>query len=343
MKISPPVIVSFAVTKECNLYCKHCYSDAEEHPATDELTTAEAKRVIAEIADVGARILVFDGGEPLMRPDIYELIAYARDKGLYPGIGSNGTLITPEAAGRLIEAGIRAIAISIDGSDAKTHDEFRGQEGSWERALIGVRNVKKAGIPFQIETCVHKGNVAQFDAIAKMAGELGATTMEIFDFVPAGRGREHPELALSAEERRSLVKEIIAHQLRDDLEYECIGIPQFWVQVEKEVPEDALTKFRRSCCGAALRYCCILYDGTVYPCMVLQIKAGNIREQSFQEIWAHSEVFTILRDRDRLEGKCGRCDYRYLCAGARCQVYEKTGSLTAEDDSCWFEEIELRR
>lgn len=343
MRILPPVIVSFAVTKACNLYCKHCYSDADEHPAPDELSTAEAKRVIEEIAAAGARLLIFDGGEPLMRPDIYELVAYARDKGLYPGMGTNATFITPEIAEKLAQAGIRALAISIDGSDAKTHDDFRGDHRSWEKALIGLRNVQQAGIPFQIEICVHQGNVAQFAAVAKMAKESGATAIEVFDYVPAGRGRKHPELALSNEQRRGLVEEIISHQLSDDMEYECNGIPQFWVQVEKEVPEEALPKFRRSCCGAGLRYCCILYDGTVYPCMVLQTKAGDVREQSFEQIWRHAEVFAILRDRDRLEGKCGRCDYRVLCGGARCRVYERTGSLTAEDDSCWFAEGELRR
>ena len=107
--------------------------------------------------------------------------------------------------------------------------------------------------------------------------------------------------------------------------------------------EEAMLRFTRTCCGAGLRYCCIFYEGTVYPCMLLQKSAGSIREQSFQEIWFESETLRILRDRDKLEGKCGRCDYRYLCGGARCKVYAKTGSLTKEDDTCWFEEEALRR
>jgi radical SAM protein with 4Fe4S-binding SPASM domain len=126
--------------------------------------------------------------------------------------------------------------------------------------------------------------------------------------------------------------------------YRCIGLPQIWAEIEKTVPEDeVLTKFVRSCCAAGTRYCCILYDGTVYPCMVLQKKAGDVREQSFVDIWENSEVFQILRDRTKLEGKCGRCDYRQVCGGARCRVYAQTGSLTAEDAACWFSEEELKR
>lgn len=338
-------MVSFAVTRECNLRCKHCYSEATDSPHPDELTTDEAKRVITEIAGAGARLLIFDGGEPLMRDDIYQLIAHAQSVGLQPTLGTNATLLSTEAAERMKKAGIRSLSISLYGADAKSHDDFCGMEGSWERAMAGIHNVATAGIPFQINTCIYRHNLAQFDAIINLARNLRALAIEIFHYVPAGRGKEQPDLALTSEEQQWLVSQIIQHQLHDqNMVYRCVGIPQFWVEVEKRVThKEAMSRFIRSCCGAASRYCCVFYEGTVYPCMVLQRRAGNIREKSFQEIWQESEVFGKLRDRDNLEGKCGKCAYRQLCGGARCVVFEKTRSLTKADDSCWFEKKELKR
>jgi len=338
-------MVSFSVTRECNLKCIHCYSRSVETPHPDELTTAEAKRVIGEIADTGARLIIFDGGEPLMRKDVCELIDHAKETGLRPLMGTNATLITEEVAEKLVKAGIRTLAISLDGAEAKSHDKFRGEEGSWEKTMHGIENARQAAIPFQIAPTLRHGSWQEWEGIADLAKEIGATAVEVFDYIPAGRGAENPELVLTTEERQSFVKDYIARQLPDDeMVYSCIGIPHLWVEVERSVPEEeVLMRFVRTCCGAGLRYCCVLYEGSVYPCMVLQEKAGDVRHQSFQEIWYESEVFKTLRDRDRLQGKCGRCDWRHLCGGARCKVYEMTGSLTAEDPTCWFEEGDLMR
>jgi radical SAM protein with 4Fe4S-binding SPASM domain len=345
MKTAAPTLVSFAVTRECNLACKHCYSESVDSPHPRELNTAEAKRLISQIAEAGTRILILDGGEPLMRPDIFELVQHARSSSLTTVMGTNATLISPEVAVKLVEADIQGLAISLDGADAETHDAFRGVEGAWEDTLQGIENVRRAGIPFQIAPALRHGGWEQWALVADKAKEWGANAVEVFDYVAAGRGAEHPELELTVEERRAFVKDYVARQrAEDEMIYRCIAIPQIWVQVEKTVPEDeVLTKFVRSCCAAGTRYCTILYDGTVYPCMLLQGKAGDVRESSFVDIWQSSEVFQILRDRDKLEGKCGRCDYRNVCGGARCRVYARTGSLTAEDAGCWFSEEELKR
>jgi radical SAM protein with 4Fe4S-binding SPASM domain len=345
MKTMAPTLVSFAVTRECNLKCKHCYSQSVDSPHPRELDTDEAKRLISQIAEAGAHLIIFDGGEPLMRPDIFGLVSHAGSVGLTPVMGSNGTLITPEVAGKLADAGLEAIAISLDGADAETHDDFRGSQGSWEQTLRGIENTREAGISFQIAPTLRHGCWDQWGPIADLAKEWGASAVEVFDYVPAGRGEENVEFEMTTEERRLFTREYIARQLADDeMIYRYVALPQIWAEVEKTVPEDdVLAKFVRSCCAAGSRYCCILYEGTVYPCMLLQKKAGDVREQSFVDIWQNSEVFQTLRDRDRLEGKCGRCDYRHLCGGARCRVYTKTGSLTAEDDACWFSEEELKR
>lgn len=343
--ISPPVILSFSVTRQCNLECKHCYSESVEEPHPDELNTESAKVVIRDMAKSGARLLIFDGGEPLMRDDLCELIAYAGEVGLRPLLGTNATLIDDGVAERLKDAGLKAAAISIDSPDPDCHDEFRGIEGTFEETVSGIKALRRAGIPFQIGPCIHQGNFGQLEGIVELARELGANACEVFDYIPSGRGKEELSLVLTMEQRRELVEEIIRLAREDDeLVYRSIGIPQYWVAVEKTVPEDeVLMKFVRSCCGAGTRYACVMYEGTVYPCMVLQEKAGDVREKPFDEIWLQSEVFNILRDKDALEGKCGRCDYRHLCGGSRCKVYEKTGSLTAEDHTCWYDEDELKR
>jgi radical SAM protein with 4Fe4S-binding SPASM domain len=345
MKAAAPTLVSFAVTRECNLKCKHCYSQSVDSPHPRELNTAEAKQLISQVVEAGARLIILDGGEPLMRPDIFDLVRHSRSAGLTTVMGTNGTLITTEVAAKLVEAGIQALAISLDGADAEAHDAFRGVEGGWEQTLQGIENVRQAGIPFQIAPTLRRGRWEQWGAIADEAKEWGATAVEVFDYVSVGRGEENPEFEMIVEERQAFVREYIARQrAEDEMVYRCVALPQFWVEVEKTVPEEeVLMKFVRSCCAAGTRYCCVLYEGTVYPCMVLQEKAGDVREQSFVDIWQNSEVFQVLRDRDRLEGKCGRCDYRYVCGGARCRVYTKTGSLTAEDDACWFSEEELKR
>jgi len=201
------------------------------------------------------------------------------------------------------------------------------------------------GLSFQIAPTLRHGYWQQWNVIADKAKEWGAKAVEVFDYVPIGRGGENPEFELTLEERLSFVQEyIIRQRAEDEMVYRCIALPQIWLEIEKTVPEnDILMKFVRSCCAAGTRYCCVLYDGTVYPCMLLQEKAGDVREQSFVDIWQNSEVFQILRNRDRMEGKCGRCDHRYICGGARCKVYAKTGSLTAQDDTCWFSDEELKR
>jgi len=344
-KVLPPVLVSFSVTRLCNLKCVHCYSESVETPHPHELPTEDAKRVIKQIAQSGARMIIFDGGEPLMRPDIYELVSYARQVGLRPLMGTNATLITDEVARQLLDVGVKALAISLDGAKASSHDKFRGVEGSFDATIAGIQSARRAGIPFQLAPCINSTNKNQLAGVVELGHKLGAVAIEVFDYIASGRGKVDKSFELSIEERKALTDEIIALQRKDDeLVFRCIGIPQYWVEVEKLVPEEeVLLKFVRSCCGAGLRYACILYEGTVFPCMVLQKSVGNVKEQSFVDIWRESEVFKTLRERNKLGGKCGRCDYKELCGGARCKVFEATGELMAEDATCWFTEEELKR
>jgi len=337
-KHGPPVLVSFGITRECDLECPHCYSNSGERDP-EELSTEEAKRVVAEVAELGSKIIILDGGEPALRDDLVDLVAHATDSGLRVVLGSNGMSLTEELVSRLLSAGCGGIAISLDGADSRTHDTFRGLEGGWERTIQGAKNCAKLGMPFQIAPLMYRGNWTQLKDIVKKAKSLGANAVEVFDYVPAGRGKGRSEYELETDQRKRIIDHIIRWQSEGNITYRVIALPQYWVQVEREVPEDEmLEKYTRSCCAAGTRYISILPNGDVIPCMVLQVKLGNVRENSLKELWYDSPILETLRNRDLLKGKCGRCKYRISCAGARCKAYEKTGDMMAEDPTCWFPE-----
>lgn len=335
-RYGPPVLVSFGITRECDLKCPHCYSDSGERDS-NELSTEEAKRVIREVADLGAKIIIMDGGEPTLREDLVELVAYANDLGVRPVLGSNGMSLTEDLIGRLLEAGCLGIAISLDGADPHTHDNFRGLEGAWERTVEGAKNCAKLGMPFQIAPLMWRGSWAQLEDIIEIAKGIGANAMEVFDYVESGRGRGQSEYELDTEQRKQIVDQILRWQSEGDIIFRVIALPQYWVEVERTIPEDeVLEKFTRSCCAAGTRYITILPNGDVIPCMVLQTKLGNVRENSLRDIWYDSPILETLRNRELLQGRCGRCKYRVSCAGARCKAYEKTGDMMAEDPTCWL-------
>lgn len=337
-----PVLVSFGITRECDLKCLHCYSDSGEKD-TNELTTEEAKVVIGHVSELGAKLIILDGGEPTLRGDLLELIRYSAKMGLKTVIGSHGLLLTKDFVKRLKYAGCQGVAISLDGATAKAHDEWRGMDGSWSGAIEGAKNCASMGLSFQFAPVLHSRNYDHLTGIVNYACQLNSDAVEIFDFVPAGRGKRHPEYELNTEQRKKVIEDIIRLQRASDLVFRVIALPQYWVMVEKTVPEDEiLMKFVRSCCAAGTRYITILPNGDVIPCMLLPVVVGNVRERSLIEIWRESSVLKALRDRNNLKGKCGICKYRTTCAGARCKAYEKTGDILAEDPTCWFTEDEVR-
>ncbi len=338
--MNPPVLVSYAVTRKCNLRCVHCYSEAVEKPHPNELTTEEARELISDIARLGARMLIFDGGEPTLREDLPLLVKHAYDEGLSPLLGTNGMIdtLTKSYLRRLKEAGLKAIAISLDGAKPETHDEFRGVRGAWKKTIKGIQNCREVGIPFQIGVAVHKKNIHEFPEIVDLAKRLGANAVEVFDFVTTGRGRLYKEYELTVDQKKWLVNYIIKRQLvEEDIYFRVIALPQYWVEVEKNVKdEDMLVRFVRTCCAVGYRYVTILYDGTVYPCMLLQIPLGNIREKPLSEIWEKSELLKNLRDRNNLKDRCRICKYKDICMGARCRAFARTGDPFAEDPACWL-------
>jgi len=348
METKPPFLASYAITQACNLKCKHCYSDAKEKPSSDELSTEEAKSLVDELAEWGVKMLILDGGEPLLREDFFDLAQHASTRGLRLVVGSNGTMINEEVAMKMRKAGVQAVSISIDGATAKSHDKFRGEEGAFEKAMKGVEACKRIGLPFQFNTVMRRGILKEIPDILKMAVDYRATAVEFFDLVRVKRVKEQcPDEPLTVEERRIIMEWLAEVQREYPLIIRVPACPMYPLALKykgiqpKMVSEDQLRRipyYGRGCAaGMPNGYITILFNGDVIPCMLLQYKIGNVRREPLRKIWEHP-FLANLRSRSLLKGGCGRCRYRDECAGCRGRAYEEAGDPLAADPGCWLKE-----
>ncbi len=327
------MLVSWMTTNKCNLKCKHCYQNAKEK-YDDELTTNEAKEMIDGIARAGFKIMIFSGGEPLLRPDIFELVSYAASKGLRPVFGSNGMLITKDIAIKLKQAGALAMGISIDSADREKHDEFRGVPGAFEKTLQGIQNCKEVGLPFQIHTTVLEWNKKEIPEIIDLAVDLGAMASYIFFLIPVGRGLYLEDDAVGVMENEELLRTIMTKQQSIPIPIKPTCAPQF-TRIAKQLGIKLDPRFSRGCL-AGLTYAIISPNGVVRPCAYMTEQAGNVREQTFDEIWKTSPVFNKLRTK-AYSGTCGKCDYNDICGGCRARAaYYHDGDILAEDSYCAY-------
>lgn len=325
------MIISWNTTRACNINCIHCYRDAGTKEK-DELNTAEGKKLLEEIARAGFKIMIFSGGEPLLRPDIYELISHARSQGMRPVLGTNGILITPEVAVRLKEAGAACAGISLDSQDKAKHDWFRGYTGAWEETLRGIEACRAAGLPFQIHTTVMDWNEAEVTAITDLAVKLGAVAHHIFFLVPTGRAKDIEETTLNTAQYEALLERILDKQAQVPIELKPTCAPQFMrIARQKGIP----MRFSKGCL-AGTTYCVIIPNGDVHPCPYLPLKAGNVRTAAFDVLWKDSELFQKLRH-EPLKGGCSRCGYGDICGGCRARAYYYSdGDFLAEEPWCGY-------
>ncbi|MDR2492382.1 MAG: putative heme d1 biosynthesis radical SAM protein NirJ2 [Coriobacteriales bacterium] len=323
------MIVSWMTTNDCNLACEHCYQDASD--AEDrELSTSEARKMIDEIARAGFKVMIFSGGEPLLRDDIFDLVAHAAAAGLRPVFGTNGTLITDEVALRLKSCGAAAMGISVDSLDAEKHDRFRKLERAHELTMAGIESCKRAGLPFQLHTTVVDWNRDEICALTDFAQDIGAIAHYVFFLIPVGRGRYIEETSLKVRENEELLRDIMRKQAEVSIDVKPTCAPQFTrVARQLEVP----TRFTRGCL-AGLTYCVIGSQGIVRPCAYMTEEAGDVRTQSFDDIWHTSALFERLRTK-AYQGACGSCDYGDVCGGCRARAaYYHDGDILAQDDYC---------
>lgn len=325
------MIVSWNVTNACNMFCDHCYREAG-CKAEEELSTEEAKTLLEQIARAGFKIMIFSGGEPLIRPDILELVSYATSLGLRSVFGTNGTLITLEMAQKLKDAGAMGMGISLDSMDKKKHNEFRKFDGAWEGAVQGMRNCRAVGLPFQIHTTVMDWNNHELEAITDFAVAEGAVAHHFFFLVPTGRAKTIEDESLRAEQYEETLTRIMKKQTEVDIELKPTCAPQF-MRIAAQM--GIKTRFRRGCL-AGTAYCIISPRGKVQPCAYLNMELGDVRETPFDEIWKNNEVLNTLRTLE-YKGGCGECEFKRACGGCRARAaYYHDGDYMAEEPWCLY-------
>ena len=311
-----PLVMSWNVTRECNMKCSHCYINATDNKLKNELTTTEAKALIDQIYEVSRPLLILSGGEPLLRGDIFELIKYGSTKGLKMGLGSNGSLIDEKVARKLKDSGIATVSISLDSHIPQQHDDFRGVTGAWEKAVDAIKALRKNNVLVQVNTTLTQQNYSQIDDIMSLAEGIGVENFHLFFLVPTGRGTKLTDI--SPQKYEDMITRTFAKASRHKLNVRPSCAPQF-MRIAKDMGLDMRQWIRG--CIAGLYYCRIYPNGDVTPCPYLPIKLGNIREKSFKEIWTSSSMFKALRAPNSLKGKCGICDYKTLCGGCRARAY----------------------
>ena len=319
------LIIAWELTAACNLSCRYCRASASHEPDQGELDTDEAKRFVESIAPLKP-MLILSGGEPLLRPDLFQIIRLAVSLGIRVSLASNGTLITSGLAEEIADSGVSRVSISLDGADAAMHDHGRGQR-SFERSIKGIENLR-GRVDFQINFTVTQKNQSELIRIFDLAEKLGAAALHIFFLVPTGRGRE--EDVITPVRQEEMLRQIEGEMDRRTLEVQVTCAPQY-ARLKK--PGHGRGS---GGCLAGRRFVFVSRKGEVYPCGYLPLRVGSVREKNFIEIWENSPELQALRE-GRLKGKCGRCEFSRSCGGCRARAYALTGDYLQSDPSCRLE------
>lgn len=337
-------MIAWEVTRSCNLNCAHCRAAASCGPYSGELSTDRCFKLLDEIAAVSSPVIILTGGEPLLRPDIFKIASYGTKKGLRIVMATNGTLVTPAVAKKMIESGIKRVSISIDGKDAQSHDAFRQEKGAFEKAMAGIKVLKDAGMEFQINTTITTANLKQIKDILKLAKNIGAAAHHIFLLVPTGRGKELAGQAITAADYEETLNWFYRKGLSCPIQLKATCAPHYFrimhqnkskTKKPKKKAEGQFHEMTRGCLGG-ITFCFISHVGQVQPCGYLELNCGNVKKKSFAHIWENSEVFRNLRDYSKYGGKCGRCEFINVCGGCRARAYEATGDYLAEEPLCLY-------
>lgn len=337
-------LVAWEITRSCNLACIHCRASAERGPYSNELSTDECKGVLDEIASLGSPIIIFTGGEPLLRPDIFEILAHGQKLGHNMAMAVNGLLLDDETAKKLVEHGVQRISVSLDGAKVETHDRFRNVPGAFEGAMRGLEAAKKAGLPFQINSTITKINLDEIPDLLDLAVDLGAVAHHIFLLVPTGRGKELEEQEIPPEEYERTLNWFYEQRERVPIQLKATCAPHYYrILRQREAEEGKQVTFEthgmdavtRGCLGGTA-FCFISHVGQLSPCGYLELDCGNVRKEGFRRAWEESHIFKNLRDFTKYKGKCGGCRYLKVCGGCRARAYARTKDYLAEEPYCIY-------
>jgi heme b synthase len=314
--------------------------------APDELTTQESFDLVDQIAGLANPILVLSGGEPLYRDDIFEIAEHASAQGLRVALATNGTLVDEKVADQIKAAGIQRVSISVDGVTRESHDSFRGVTGAFDASLEGGRLVKSRGVELQINTTVTQHNVDELKAILELAEREKVIALHFFLLVPVGCGLEISEQQqITGEDYEHVLNWIYDASRRSSIEMRATCAPHYYRVIRQRAREegrkittktDGMAAMTRGCLAGS-GVCFVSYKGEVFPCGYFPVAAGDTRTTSFADIWQNSSLFHELRDPGLLEGKCGLCEYKMVCAGCRARAYGETGNYLAEEPFCAYE------
>jgi len=365
-----PFQVVWNITRACNLKCVHCYENAGVK-GPDELSTIDAIRGIDTLADAGVLILAFSGGEPTIRSDILQLIRHSSDRGMFTALATNAVAFAErERAREFKKAGLQFAQISLDGLNPRTHDSFRGVPGTFRKTVQGIKNCVAEGLFVEVATTATMHNVKEVPALIDFAAELGANWFMLYNFIPTGRGMDIVNSDLTPDERENILK-LCWNQMKVSGVDVLSTAPQY-ARIAQEVeakpasmndpketpqalPDDIhmvpthfynpklpgqlrqLADFIGGC-GAGRFYMCLEPNGDIYPCVFFpheeSMNVGNLFKDDFEQVWRHSQLFSEIRDKDKLKENCGSCQYRYTCGGCRARAYSYFRDILAPDPGC---------
>jgi len=357
-----PFIVIWEMTQACDLACVHCRAKAQSLPLPGELSREEGLALLDEIADMGAKVCVLSGGDPLKRTDLPDLIRYGKARGLRMAtIPAATPLLTREIVKALKDAGLDQMALSLDASTPEAHDRFRGVEGAFQKTMEAIQWAHEAELPLQINTVMSQHNFNDVDQLIELVRHLGVVFWEVFFLVPVGRGAEIS--GLSAEQYEQVFAKLYRvarsapfivkvtealhfrryyyeQRLRElgidpqQLAWNGVELPPELRQVEG--PRGSIGQAPQAV-NAGKGFVFVAYNGEVYPSGFLPLSAGNIRTTSLRTIYQASPIFQALRDPNCLKGRCGACEYRAICGGSRSRAYAVTGDYLAEEPCCAYQ------
>ncbi len=345
-----PRLVFWELTTGCNLRCIHCRASATDLMSPHDLNYSQCCEVVDQIAEYAPLILVLSGGEPLWRRDVFDISRRAVSKGMRVALATNGTMVDDAMAQRIKDAGIVRVSVSLDGANRHTHDSFRGEAGAFETAIAGLKHLQALGVSTQINTSVARHNVEELPDLLKLAQSLGVAAFHVFLLVPVGCGLTiADDQTIRGEQYEQVLNWFYDRSLDSGLELKATCAPHYYRimrqrraearRAGQSVPElvsHGLHATTRGCLAGS-GVCFISHQGQVYPCGYLPVSAGDLRKEKFRDIWEKAGVFAALRQPDQLEGKCGLCEFKYVCLGCRARAYGMTRNYMDEEPFCIYE------
>ena len=339
-----PLLVIWEVTQACDLACVHCRASAQPERHPKELSTGQGFRLLDEIRSFGNPLMVFTGGDPLKRPDLYDLIRHSVEIGLRTNVTPSATpLLTAEAIERFKASGVSRMAISLDGPDAASHDDFRGIPGTFDRAMFALKHAQKIGLETQLQTTVTRRNMAKLPEIGEIARDVATKMWSLFFLIVTGRAEQTDDLL--AEEYEQVF----------DFMYELSKTAPFGIKTteamhyrryvaqrmkaeHRRAPDEkaSAVMWRTAGVSDGKGFVFVSHTGEIFPSGFLPISAGNVLADPLTDVYRNSDLFRTLRDTGQREGKCGICEYQKICGGSRSRAYALTGNYLAEDPRCIY-------